>query len=292
MSIRYQIKQLADKTLPPRMLPLAERVYRGVAAVAGRLVAAPQPLRGRFPSWQAASREATGYDQPVILGRMIKATENVIESRGRLYDRDSVTFSEPITPFPLLAFLLIVAGKNGGRLTVLDFGGGLGSTYRQCQPYLGHLPSLRWNIVEQEHVAAAGKRFATQILHFYSGFDEAVSERAPDVVIFSGVLQYLDDPYGILASAVASNPEMIIVDRNPFWGGNEDMFSLQIVSDDIFPARLPFRIFGRSNLEKALAPAYRSLSEFDTVDPDMMVGFDRVRFRGKVFERVVDTQQG
>ena len=259
---------------------------------AKRFLGAAGPLRGRYPDWIAARREALGYDQPVILERMIKATEDVLRSDGRWYDRDSVVFTEPITPFPLLAFLLLAAGRTDGRFTVLDFGGGFGSTYRQCQPFLGHLSHLRWNIVEQENVVAAGnQRFATDTLRFHASIDEVASERSPDVVIFSGVLQYLDDPYGALASAVACSPSMIVIDRNPFWDGDDDMFSLQIVSDEIFPARLPFRIFGRDSMEKVVGQVYRKLAAFDTVDPDMMVGSDLVRFRGKAFERVAGTYQ-
>jgi putative methyltransferase (TIGR04325 family) len=260
---------------------------------AKRFIGPSQTLRGSFPNWQAACRESTGYDQPIILERLAKAAEDAVRSDGQLYERDGVLFAEPITPFPLLALLLLAAGKNEGSLNVLDFGGGFGSTYRQCQPFLTHLSSLRWDIVEQENVAAAGKqRFATDILRFYSTIDEVVSKQTPEVVIFSGVLQYLNDPYAVLASASACKPSMIVVDRNPFWDGDEDIFSLQIVSDDIFPARLPFRVFGSNSLETALAPTYRKLSEFDTVDPTMLVGLDTVRFRGKVFECTLSIQEG
>jgi putative methyltransferase (TIGR04325 family) len=266
-------------------------MLRGYAQ-ARRLFGASQPLRGRFPNWEAACRESTGYDQPVILERLIKSTDDVVRSGGRLHERDGVVFTEPVTPFPLLAFLLLVAGKTGGRLNVLDFGGGFGSTYRQCLPFLAHLPHLQWDIVEQEAVVAAGReRFTTERLRFHSSVDEVASERSPDIVIFSGVLQYLENPYGALASTVACKPSMIVIDRNPFWDGSDDVFSLQMVSDEIFPARLPFRIFGRDSIEKVLEPAYRTLSPFGTVDPDMMVGSDKVRFRGKAFERVSGIQQ-
>lgn len=272
---------------------LARKILSRSYSFAKRFIGPSQTLRGSFPNWQAACRESTGYDQPIILERLAKAAEDAVRSDGGLYERDGVLFAEPITPFPLLALLLLAAGKNEGSLNVLDFGGGFGSTYRQCQPFLTHLSSLRWDIVEQENVAAAGtQRFATDVLRFYSTIDEVVSKQTPAVVIFSGVLQYLEDPYSILASALTCKPAMIIVDRNPFWGGDKDIFSLQIVSNEIFPARLPFRIFGQNSLERELAPAYRKRSEFDTVDPDMMVGSDIVRFRGKVFERVEGNQQG
>jgi hypothetical protein len=104
------------------------------------------------------------------------------------------------------------------------------------------------------------------------------------------VLQYLDDPYAVLAGASAFRPSLIVVDRNPFFEQKDDAFSLQVVSDAIFPARLAFRIFGHDTLENALAPTYRKVTEFDTVDPDMMAGSATVRFRGKVFARAAELE--
>lgn len=253
----------------------------------------PQRLRGRFPDWEAACRDSTGYDRPAILQRLVAAAEEVAGSDGRKYERDGVVFTEPVTPFPLLTFLLLVAGRNGSRLTVLDFGGSLGSTYRQCQRFLSHLTFLRWHIVEQSHIAAEGKlRFENDILRFHGSIEDALAEGRPDVVVLSGVLQYLEDPYKILARAVSSRPTLIVIDRSPFSEMEKDAFSLQVVADAIYPARLPFRIFGVNSLESSLLPAYRIVAAFDTVDPDMMAGSVTVRFRGKVFERTEGEQQG
>jgi putative methyltransferase (TIGR04325 family) len=250
-------------------------------------------LSGIHESWEAAKLRSSGYDQASILEKTISATEIAVRSKSQVYDRDSVIFRNPIVPFPLLAFLLLESSRRGGRLAVLDFGGSLGSTYRQCRPFLTHLSFLRWSIVEQPRVAKVGsERFTTNALRFYGSIEEAIVEDVPDVVIFSGVLQYLDEPYKILANAVAFKPSFIIIDRNPYSETNSDKVSLQIVSDAIFPARLPFRIFGDNSLENWLAPAYRKVAEFDGIDPDMIAGSLVVRFRGKAFERSLHEQQG
>ncbi len=257
-----------------------------------RLRAGYTGLSGIHESWEAAKLRSSGYDHESILEKTISATEMAVCSTPPVYDRDSVIFREPITPFPLLAFLLLTSSRAGGRLNVLDFGGSLGSTYRQCQPFLAYVSGLRWNIVEQAHIAKVGsERFANETLHFYCSIDEAIVESSPDVVIFSSVLQYLDDPYAVLARAAALKPSLIIIDRNPFAETKQDAFSLQIVSDAIFKARLPFRIFGDDGLEKWLAPGYRRIAEFDAIDPDMMAASLPVKFRGKAFERMLDGQQ-
>jgi putative methyltransferase (TIGR04325 family) len=272
---------------------IARHVLPRARLFARRLAGGPQRLQGRFSSWQDACRESTGYDQPAIVERLIEAAEVVIGGGGQKFERDGVVFAEPITPFPLLTFLLIASGRSSNRLTVLDFGGSLGSTYRQCQPFLAHLSFLRWSIVEQAHIAVIGKsRFENDVLRFYSSISEAFAVDHPDVVILSSVLQYLEDPYKTLASVVAFKPSLIIIDRNPYSEMNSDTFSLQIVTDAIFPARLPFRIFGDNSIENRLAPAYRKVAEFDAVDTDMMAGSLVVRFRGKAFERAVNEREG
>ena len=105
-----------------------------------------------------------------------------------------------------------------------------------------------------------------------------------DVVVFSGVLQYLDDPYAILHSAGRLQPKLILVDRTPFCERPSDCYSVQVVDDAIFPAQLPFRIFGKSSLESALSSGFRKIGEFDAIDPEMSLGAVRVKFKGLAFE--------
>ena len=54
--------------------------------------------------------------------------------------------------YPLLAALLRVAAANNGRLSILDFGGSLGSSYFQSRAFLSPCAELRWNVIEQRCV--------------------------------------------------------------------------------------------------------------------------------------------
>jgi putative methyltransferase (TIGR04325 family) len=255
--------------IPPAVPGLVSRIRTG-----------PYGLRGQYPTWQQAVRHSTGYSERAMLSR-IASTESVVNSGGQLHERDGALFDQPVTPYPLLSFLLRAAGISG-RLTVLDFGGSLGSTYRQCAPFLSHLPQLRWNVVDQPQLVEVGRqRFTTDVLQFHSSIEEA---SPPDVVIFSGVLQLLDDPFDILARAVAHNPQTILIDRTSFSKRREDIISLRIVSDRRFAAKLPFRVFGAETIERAL-PNYRKIAEFRAIDPDMRAGTTTVHFLGKAFER-------
>ena len=106
-------------------------VRRLMRAVVGR----PGGFAGNYESWQAASRDATGYDDGAIVDRVLAASLAV--RRGdALFERDSVLFHKPEPRYPLLAEMLAVGLQKGGRLSVLDFGGALGSLYYQHRSFL------------------------------------------------------------------------------------------------------------------------------------------------------------
>jgi putative methyltransferase (TIGR04325 family) len=241
-------------------------------------------LQGNYATWADAARAGTLYEAAEILARVEEATLQV-ERGEAAFERDSIAFQTMELPFPLLASLLRAAISAGGRLRVIDFGGSLGSTYRQCRAFLSVVTSLRWSVIEQAHFVDRGRaRFQTDELRFHGDLGESVREAAPDVVLASGVLQYLEDPYRVLDDLAALGARMIVVDRTPWAERSDDIITLQAVPAEIFPARLPLRVFGRGRIAARLAPRYGTVAEFQTVDPDMHLGSVRVRFGGWIFE--------
>ena len=151
---------------------------------------------------------------------------------------------------------------------------------------LSTVSKLNWYVVEQPSFVARGvEAYQTGELNFVETMEQVANIEPPDVIIFSGVLQYLDDPYDILSRAVELGPSAIIVDRSPMSAAADDTFTIQHIPRDIFEARLPFRIFGKDSLANCLSPNYRELVRFSTVDPDMSAGAMAVRFHGFLFEK-------
>jgi putative methyltransferase (TIGR04325 family) len=232
---------------------------------------------------------ATGYDRSIILERLIVAAERATSSHGQMFDRDGVVFEKPITPFPLLAHILATRRRISDRLQVIDFGGGLGSTYRQCRPFLSQFSRLRWSVVEQVHVAMAGRqRFQDENLEFHDNMIDAAADASPDVIVFSSVLQYLEDPYRVLDQAARLGSQAILIDRTPFSETSADAYAIQVVDEVIFPARLPFRVFGNDRLEDFLRGRYCKIGEFDAIDPNMTLGKIAVKFKGLAFTPAID----
>lgn len=265
---------------PPILLPMFTNAFRDVNRAGGF---------SRFlPSWEqaiAVAGSAGGYSQVRILERVEQATREVLAGRAA-FERDSVLFATSDYQFPLLACLLRMAALNEGHLTVLDFGGALGSTYHQCRPFFRGLHGVDWRVVEQPHYVASGKRgFATPELRFFGSIAECCADKAPNVALFSGVLQYLDDPWAQMAE-VGRRSISVIVDRTPVHDGIEDLYSVQTVPSSIYSASLPIRVFGRDSIARMAGPEYRQAASFDAVDELTVIGGTPVNFKGFFFERL------
>jgi len=177
--------------------------------------------------------------------------------------------------------LLWAALRQGGSLSVLDFGGALGSSYFLCRPYFSGITRLSWTVVEQAHFVDAGRRdFQDGILSFQHTLDDAWATSAPDLVLISGVLQYLPDPAGMVTQIVKRLPEFIVIDRTPLNLGGQDILAVQHVPAAMGRASYPVHLFGRNALLSAIEQQYRLVAEFDAMDGVIGFGRHRSRFKG------------
>ena len=176
---------------------------------------------GDYKNWDDAVAHASGYNDPSIL-EQVKDSMLKIKKGEAVYERDSVLFDEIQYSWPVVTFLLKRALENNGTLNVLDFGGSLGSSYFQNKSILGLGESLRWSVIEQKHFVDCGKQnFEDQSLRFYYDVEACLKENKPDVLLLSGVLQYLRDPYHWISVFNKHHFKYIIVDRTAFISDDE-----------------------------------------------------------------------
>ena len=219
-------------------------------------------FRGDFATWDAACAASTGYDSEEILLRTRAAALKVKHGEAGM-DRDGVAFDRVEFSFPVIAALLRGACARGGDLTVLDFGGGLGTSYRQFRAFGAKLQRLRWRVVEQPRMVAAGRElFESAELRFFSSPAEALREGKPDVVLLSSVLQYLRDPYSLLEELAAQAEAILVVDRTPCSESSRDVLSVQTVPSRIYRGSYPCWIFSRGKLESALSRRHSLRASF------------------------------
>jgi putative methyltransferase (TIGR04325 family) len=220
------------------------------------------PWRGDYPTWETACAKASGYASADILKKVAEATEQVISGKAA-YERDSVVFDQIEYSWPVLAGLLRVAARNGS-LEVLDFGGSLGSSYRQNMRFLKDLPH-HWNIVEQENYVTLGKaRFETETLRFHRSIEECLGKGNINAFFSSSTLQYLENPIDFLGELSCFEFPTLILDRVSIIASDQNRLTLQTVPKEIYEASYPCWFFSEKRLFDAIGEKYRLVEKFES----------------------------
>ena len=203
-----------------------------------------------------------------------------------VYERDSVLFDEIEYSWPLLAALMWIAARNRGRLDVVDFGGGLGTTFQQNRRFLADLAEVHWSIVEQPRFVECGREaFESEHLRFYQSIDACLATRPAETLLLSSTLQYLPDPYAFLDDASARF-RFAIVDLTPVHAGGRDRLTVQTVPPSIYPARYPCWIFSEERLRTAVLRHWDIVANFDSsLGQDLRIGRMRARYLGFVLQQ-------
>jgi putative methyltransferase (TIGR04325 family) len=222
---------------------------------------------GDYTTWEAALKDATGYDAPAILAKTRDAVLKV-ERGEAAYERDSVLFDKVEHSFPLLAGLLRAAMRQKGDLHVLDFGGALGSSYFQCREFLAPVSKLMWCIVEQPAQVACGKSdLESKELRFFSSVEECFTACQPNLLLLSSVLQYLPVPYETLRGLVQRRIPHLIMDQTAFLEGGGERLTVQHVPPSIYKASYPAWFLDEAKVQGIIQEAgYRMLAEFPAAD--------------------------
>ena len=219
---------------------------------------------GNYSSWEDAIKDSVGYDSDVILNK-VRDSLLKVKAGEAVYERDSVLFDEIQYSFPVLAGLLRVASDNDNKLSVLDFGGSLGSHFYQNKQFLSTLDELQWSIVEQENFVRCGKQlFENDRLKFYSDIDTCLQHEQPDVILLSCVIQYLKSPYKFLENIVNRNFKHIILDKIAFRKGGGDCLTVQKVPPHIYHASYPAWFFDENKFLNYFRNKYELIAEFDS----------------------------
>ncbi len=209
---------------------------------------------GPFPNFSAAQDASSDFhDEAAILRRVVEAARKVERGEGA-FERDSVVFETPECRWPVLACVLhALMSSKVDSMVVVDFGGALGSFYRQHKKFLKY-SGLSWAVVEQEHYVKAGKEFEDGTLKFYPSLEAVMQEHGRiDLVLLGGVLPYLNEIDEFLRD-LAKLANAIVVSRS--WSGESscDQYFVHQVPEEIYSASAPFRLLGKGRLEIALTP--------------------------------------
>jgi putative methyltransferase (TIGR04325 family) len=272
--MRSRIKKIIKNFVPPAVLDFYFNFLN------------PYGFKGEYQDWRAAQSCSSGYDSAVILNKTKDALLKVKKGEAA-YERDSVLFDKVQYSWPLLASLLYIAALNDNHLSLLDWGGSLGSSYYQNRNFLGALKELTWSIVEQAAVAACGRQnFADEHLKFYSQISECLAENSPRLALFSASLQYFPAPYQILDQLCQAKIRFILIDRLTV-NDRRDLITVQNVNPLIYPASYPLWIFkAKDILDYFIKNNYELVVDFEALGGDFIIRKTGVtgRHQGYLFQ--------
>jgi putative methyltransferase (TIGR04325 family) len=230
---------------------------------------------GDYATWAEAKKHCSGFDPSRALPRILKATRAVVngsaaaEQNGVL--RDHVDYS-----WPTLAAFMWVAGQDS-RLRLVDFGGSLGTTYRQNARFLRSLKDVQWAVVEQPELVLAGKReFEDGRLQFFHELESAFTAIQANVVFLSNALQYLEKPYEMLNRAFKLGARYVVLDRTPVIEGDKDRLTRQVHANQADAGSQPAWFFSHQRLFAHVQERYELVAEFESPErvnvPSRFVG--------------------
>lgn len=214
-----------------------------------------------FNTWDDALSQCEGYDSAKITDTLIAASREVRDGKAA-FERDGVVFDAIQHSWQLLTAILGTPRK-GDVLRVLDWGGSLGSTYRQNKEILEAAGiNLSWVIVEQAHVVEIGKaEFQTDKLNFAPDLNRFQAGEF-DLVILASSICYVREPEVILQKIRSLKPSGIAFDRTPITKGGTGQIGVQKVSGSIYKSSYPIRSFAPAELEGFLGSEYKKVSEW------------------------------
>ncbi|MFT3830062.1 MAG: methyltransferase, TIGR04325 family [Opitutaceae bacterium] len=241
-------------------------------------------FRGEYRTWAEARAMAVGYDDQTIISKVLAATQAVRAGRAA-FERDGVLFSTPSPDAPLLEALLWVRQRIGRPLRVLDFGGALGTSYWRHRGFLSDGGNWEWDIVEQPSFVVAGQaHLADPKLRFFETAAEAERVGPHDLVLCSGVLQYLEDPWALLAEWQRFGWRFQLFNNLPLHRRRPDRLRVQHVPPEIYRASYPVWFFNREQMLERMTRGYVVVREYES-EAVWPVGLGSYASTGVLLER-------
>lgn len=214
-------------------------------------------IQGNYRTWEEAKENSEGYDNPNILEKVYHSTVEVINGTAS-YERDSVLFYEPAYTYHLLTLIGILCSYKE-VINVVDVGGALGSLYWQNKVILDEYKDKKilWKIVEQPNYVQCGReKIQNKQISFYEQLEDVGNA---DIIIFSSVLQYVENYGEIIREAINLKPKYILVDRTFF--SNNSRIVVEYVGENICKGSYPARIFKEQELSDLMS-GYRLKVKF------------------------------
>lgn len=245
---REQWKRWAVDLTPPVLLPTAKRLARGRR---------PPPL----PEWEyvpeawARDRgDLRGWNDPSVLEAYrtkLDAFRTTLADAGPLAYRSSAeldlgapSVDEQNTTL-IFAYALFQATRGRNRVSVLDWGGGLGAHAFVARTVLPAEVELDYHCKEVPRIAEYGRREVPEVT-FWD--DESCLDRTYDLVVASSSLQYCEDWPVLLGRLAGASRDALLLSRVPIVRQHASFVVLQRAHHYRFDTEYLGWVFNRQDL--------------------------------------------
>lgn len=163
--------------------------------------------------------------------------------------------------WPVMFFMMDL--KRRGRLTtVTDLGGHLGVKYHAFRKFLDLPKDTSWQVVDVPAVCKEGRRRQRSGETSLQYFEDSEKTAPCDVLLCSGVLQYLDYSLAEAVARLPSRPRLILLNKVAISKGSA-FYTLESLGR----ARIPYHVTTIADLDRAReALGYRLLSRWSIPD--------------------------
>ena len=238
-----------------------------------------------YKTWQEAQKACAPYDEHAILEKLRIATLKVKKGEA-VYERDGIIYNQIYYSWPLLSNLLLCASQHQGELSIIDFGGSLGTTFFQNKQYLKQLNKVQWSVIEQGYLIETGKKeIAGEGLDFYHTINEAIAKKGKhQILITNGVIPYLEKPYELFKHFLEFDFEYIIIESTYFNYQPYDRICIQKTNPKAYTAFYPCWLLDYEKVKAAFSKKYDVFTEYFT-DIHFYLDGERVEYRSVVFKK-------
>jgi len=241
---------------------------------------------GDYKSFDEAKKKCIGYDSDEIFNKVKEATLMVKDNDG-CYERDGVVFFEKSINYNLMMYLYRLAFERKTAISVLDWGGSLGSTYWQHREiFLNEKLINKWIVIEQERFVSFGAEALEDGLLKFERSEKALEILSHvDCVLLSAVMQYIENIEEVFEMIIDSGVKYIILERTP--STRKELFCVEIVKKPIYDASYALRIWSEEKIISFFNDKGYQLSDSwkSLVDSDTFVDSNRLLFKSYIFKK-------
>ena len=267
------LQKIIKKITPPIFIEIVKGIFFSKKSKYG--------FHGNYTCWEEVSKQVTGWETDIIFDKINQST-NQLEKKDGSFERDGEIISSTNQNFPLIYSLINSINIEKKELSIIDFGGSLGTHYKRYRQFINNGIKISWAIVEQKKYVDYAKKVNKNLeLNFHYSISESLKINNYSTFFSSGTIQYIEKPYKLMDEIMEYNFSTIVFDRIFFLNDVNDRICIQTVNPKLFyHASFSVWLFNETKFKKHMSKKYTLILEFMSEDGDNQIEGIRIYHKG------------